>query len=61
MSGVCPLSPLLFGLFFDHIVTHIESTLHSSDMVAVTNMAVWVALYANNVVVMSQNVLGLTC
>ena len=55
------LIPLLFGLFFDHIVAHIESTLHPSDIVTIANMAVWAALYTNDVVLMSPNVSGLTC
>ena len=57
----CPLSSLLFGLFFNRIVAHIESTLHPSDAVSVANVAVWVALCANNIVLMSPNVPGLMC
>ena len=55
----CPLSSLLFGLFFDHVVAHIERTLHPLDAVAVANMAVWAALCADNIVLMSPNVPGL--
>ena len=57
----CPISTLLFRLFFDNIIAHIQSTLHALDMVAVTNVAVWVPRYADNVVLMSPNVPGLTC
>ena len=34
-----PLSPLLFGLFFDRIVAHIKSTLPPSHAVAFANVA----------------------
>ena len=46
--------------FFNHIVAHIASNLHPSDVVAVANVAVWAALYANNVVLLFPNVPGLS-
>ena len=53
-------SPLLFGLYFDHVAAHIKSTLHPSDVITVANMTIWAAIYANDVELMLPNVPGLT-
>ena len=62
-SGVClgcPLSPLLFRLFFDRVVEHVRATMHPGDAVTIANVAMWAALYANNVVLLSPTTPGLT-
>ena len=62
-SGVhegCPLSLLLFGLFFDRVVEHLRTTLHAGDAVIIVKIAIWAARYADDVVLLSPTTPGLT-
>ena len=56
----CPLSPLLFGLFFDRVVQHVQAHMETTDAVQVTHVLLWAALYADDVALISPSVPGLT-
>ena len=56
MMGVrqgCPMSPLLFSLYFDRKVQHIHQQVHSRHIVQVGGMSIVAALYANDVALLA--------
>lgn len=49
----CPMSPLLFGLFFDRVVAYIKDNTDPQDAVHVAFLAIQVALYADDVILIA--------
>ena len=47
--------PLLFGLYFDRVVEYIRTHTAAADVVQVTQLALQVALYADDVILMAPN------
>ena len=42
--------PLLFGLYFDHVVEYIQNHMNTLDAVKVAHLMLQAALYADNVI-----------
>ena len=56
MMGVrqgCPMSPLLFSLYFDRAAQHIHQQVQSRRMVQVGGMSIAAALYADDVAILA--------
>ena len=47
--------PLLFGLYFDHVVEYIQTHMSNLDAVKVAHLMLQVALYADNVILMAPS------
>ena len=45
----CPMSPLLFSLYFGRPVQHVHQQVQSKHMVQVSGMSIAAALYADDV------------
>ena len=48
------MSPLLFSLYFDRVVEHLDVQVCETNMVKVANMSIAAALYADNVALLAQ-------
>ena len=51
----CPLSPLLFGLYFDRVAAYVEEHVHTEHLLQVTNLALATALYADDVALLAPH------
>ena len=51
----CPLSPLLFGLYFDRVVEYIKSNTQAADASYVAHLAMLAALYADDVILLAPS------
>ena len=54
----CPLSPLLFSLFFDRVVAYIQARVNATDCLHVAGLLVTAALFADDVALLAP---GPTC
>ena len=55
----CPLSPTLFGIFFDGLHQHIDATAPSSGLIMSSGRRVPFLCYADGVVLLSDTSAGL--
>jgi hypothetical protein len=53
----CPFNPLLFGLYLDALEGRLDD--RECDALALTNMHVWMLLFANDLALMSESEVGL--
>ena len=49
------MSPLLFGLYFDHVVDYIKTHMAATDIVQVAQITLQAALYAHDIILMAPN------
>ena len=54
------MSPLLFGLFFDRVVQHVTTEVHSRHMLHIGGTPILPALYADDVALLAPNPSSLT-
>ena len=58
----CPASPLLFGLYFDRLVSYLRSELEARsdiDLVTISALTLFVALYADDLVLIAPCIASL--
>jgi hypothetical protein len=53
----CPFSPLLFGLYLDALKGHLDG--RKCDAPALTDVHVWLLLFANDLILTSESEVGL--
>jgi hypothetical protein len=53
----CPFSPLLFGLYLDALEGRLDGK--KCDALALTNVHIWLLLFANDLVLTSESKVGL--
>jgi hypothetical protein len=53
----CPLNPLLFGLHLDALKGHLDG--RECDALALTNVHIWLLLFANDLALTSKSEVGL--
>ena len=51
----CPMSPLLFGLYFDHVIEYIQNHTSTLDAVKVAHLMLQAALYADDIILMAPS------
>ena len=49
------MSPLLFDLYFDHVVEYIKTHMATTNVVQVAQLTLQVALYTDDVILMAPN------
>ena len=49
----CPMSPLLFSLFFDRVIYHIQQHTQATDAISVAFLVLQAALYADDVILLA--------
>ena len=49
----CPMSPLLFSLFFDRVVQHVTTEVHSRHMLHIGGTPIPPVLYADDVALLA--------
>ena len=54
------MSPLLFSLFFDRVVQHVATEVHSRHMLHIGGTPILPALYADDVALLAPNPRSLT-
>ena len=47
--------PLLFGLYFDHVVDNIKTHMAATDVVQVAHLTLQAALYVDDIILMAPN------
>ena len=46
----CPMSPLLFSLYFDRVINYLQQYIPASKAIQIANLVGRAALYANDVI-----------
>ena len=49
------MSPLFFGLYFDHVVDYIKTHTAATDVVQVVQLTLQAALYTDDIILMAPN------